>query len=176
MNRTVKEATVKAFRHPDLESLKARVLAFVPACNFAKHLKALRWRTPFEAVCHAWTTTPDIFKLNPRHLIPGPNSGARTRLWLEIKASVYGCPILVTETEECGVLGCAMLAGTGIGLYPGLASAAVRLVRFGDEVQPNPAWSDTYARLAPVFEHAYQNSETYWTTLEAAEAATARTS
>ena len=102
--------------------------------------------------------------------------GARTRLWLEIKASVYGCPILVTETEECGVLGCAMLAGTGIGWYPGLAAAAARLVRFGDEIQPNPAWSDTYARLAPVFEHAYQNSGTLWTMLEAAEAAAARTS
>ena len=42
--------------------------------NFAKHLKAIRWKTPIEAVCHAWTTTPDIFKLNPRHLTPGPNT------------------------------------------------------------------------------------------------------
>lgn len=58
----------------------------------------------------------------------------------------------------------------------GVAAAAARLVRFGGEVQPNPAWSDTYARLAPVFKHAYQNSGTYWTMLEAAEAATARTS
>ncbi len=24
--------------------------------------------------CHAWTTTPDLFNLNPRHLIPGPNT------------------------------------------------------------------------------------------------------
>ncbi len=37
------------------------------------HLKAIRWKTPFEAVRHAWTTTPEIFKLNPCHLIPGPN-------------------------------------------------------------------------------------------------------
>ena len=74
MNRTVKEATIKAFHYPDLDSLKAHVLAFVSAYNFAKHLKAIRWKTPFEAVCHAWTTTPDIFKLNPRHLIPGPNT------------------------------------------------------------------------------------------------------
>lgn len=58
MNRTVKEATVKAFNYPDLESLKAYVLAFVSAYNFAEHLKALRWKTPFEAVCHAWTTPP----------------------------------------------------------------------------------------------------------------------
>ena len=80
MNRTVKEATIKAFHYPSLESLKAHVLAFVSAYNFAKHLKALRWRTPFEAVCHAWTTTPDILKLNPRHFIPGPNTYLITRL------------------------------------------------------------------------------------------------
>ena len=74
MNRTVKEATIKAFHYPNLESLKAHVIAFVSAYNFAKHLKALRWKTSFEAICHAWTTTPVIFKLNPRHLIPGPNT------------------------------------------------------------------------------------------------------
>ena len=74
MNRTVKEATIKAFHYPDLESLKAHVTAFVSAYNFVKHLKALRWKTPFEAVCHAWTTTPNILKLNPCHLIPGPNT------------------------------------------------------------------------------------------------------
>ncbi len=72
--RTVKDATIKTFHYPSLESLKAHVIAFVSAYNFAKHLKALRWKTPFEAVCHAWNTTPDIFKLNPRHLTPGPNS------------------------------------------------------------------------------------------------------
>ncbi len=74
MNRTVKKATIKAFHYPDLESLKAHVLAFVSADNVAKHLKAIRWKTFFEVICHAWTTTPDIFKLNPHHLIPGPNA------------------------------------------------------------------------------------------------------
>lgn len=74
MNRTIKDATVKAFHYPDLESLKAHVLAFVAAYNFAKHLKALRWRTPFEAIVHAWTTDASIFKINPSHLILGPNT------------------------------------------------------------------------------------------------------
>src|SRR3712207_1297851 len=58
MNRTVKEATVKAFHYPDLEALEAHVLAFVAAYNFAKHLKALRWRTPFQAVRDAWKADP----------------------------------------------------------------------------------------------------------------------
>ena len=36
-NRTIKDATVKAFHYDDLHSLKADVLAFVTAYNFAKH-------------------------------------------------------------------------------------------------------------------------------------------
>jgi len=74
MNRTVKETTIKAFHYADLESLKAQILAFVSVLNFAKRLKALRWKTPFETVCDAWTTKPEIFKINPRHRIPGPNT------------------------------------------------------------------------------------------------------
>jgi transposase len=74
MNRTVKDATIKAFHYPDLEALEAHVLAFVTAYNFAKHLKALRWRTPFQAVCDAWEDDPSAFNIDPRHLIPGPHN------------------------------------------------------------------------------------------------------
>jgi len=74
MNRTIKDATVKAFHYSDFESLKAHIPAFVPAYNFAKHLKARRWRTSFEAICEAWTKDPSVFKIDPRNLIPGPNT------------------------------------------------------------------------------------------------------
>ena len=51
------DATIKVFHYPDIESLKAHVLAFVKTSNFAKHLKALRWKTPFEAIAtHGQTT------------------------------------------------------------------------------------------------------------------------
>mgnify|MGYP002778603073 FL=1 len=74
MNRTVKDSTVKAFHYPDLAALKIHVLAFVRGFNFAKHLKALRWRTPFDAICEAWRREPERFRINPHHLIPGPNT------------------------------------------------------------------------------------------------------
>src|SRR3954447_22137888 len=74
MNRTVKDATIKVFHSPDLESLKAHVLAFVMAYNFGKHLKRLQWRTPFQAICEARAKDPAPFKINPHHLIPGPYS------------------------------------------------------------------------------------------------------
>ena len=62
MNRTIKDATTKAFHYPGLDALKAHVFAFVSAYNFAKHLKALRRRTPFQAICDAWAKDPAIFK------------------------------------------------------------------------------------------------------------------
>jgi hypothetical protein len=48
MNRTI-----KVHHYDDLESSKAHVMAFVTACNFAKHLKALRWRTICQVICDA---------------------------------------------------------------------------------------------------------------------------
>ena len=74
MNRTIKDATTKAFHYQDLESLKTHILAFVTAYNFAKHLKALRWRTPYRAICDAWANDPAVFKINPHHLIPRPHT------------------------------------------------------------------------------------------------------
>ena len=67
------EAIVVAFRQKTLLPLDD-VLAFVTAYNFAKHLKALTWRTPYQAICNAWTNDSAAFKINPRHLIPGPHT------------------------------------------------------------------------------------------------------
>jgi transposase-like protein len=79
MHRTVKDATIKAFHYPGLDALEAHVLAFVRAHNFAKHLKALRWRTPFQTICDAWAKDSSPFTINPHHLIPGPNNCSISR-------------------------------------------------------------------------------------------------
>ena len=74
MSRTIKEATIKAFHHPSLKSLKAHVLTFVCVFNFAEHLKALRWKTPYQTNVDAWQKNLAVFKTDPRHLILGPYS------------------------------------------------------------------------------------------------------
>jgi hypothetical protein len=71
MNRTVKEATVRAFHYETLDSLKAHLDAFITAYSFAKHLKSLRWQTPFQAICDARTKDPTPFIINPHHVISG---------------------------------------------------------------------------------------------------------
>jgi type IV secretory pathway VirB4 component len=83
MNRTIKDATIKTYHYDDLENLKAHVMAFVTAYNFAKHLKALKWRTPYQVIGEAWTKHPSIFKVNPSHLMPGPHNRVSAAMFSE---------------------------------------------------------------------------------------------
>src|ERR1700722_5676241 len=38
--------------------------------KIARHLKALRWRTPDQMVCDALAKDPSVFKINPHLLTP----------------------------------------------------------------------------------------------------------
>ena len=98
--------------------------------------------------------------------IVAAGGGAKTDLWLEIKASIYGCPILTPANAECGVLGCAMLAGVGAGVYNDLDEALERLVRYDTEIQPNTEWSERYSRMASFFNRVYEQSESYWDAMD----------
>jgi len=91
---------------------------------------------------------------------------AKTPLWLEIKASIYGVPLLVPEEAECGVIGTAAMAATALGRFSSLQQAVTRFVRHRTEVKPNPRWADTYARMQPVFNRIYTNSQPLYADLD----------
>ena len=67
MKRTIKEATIKTFQYESQERLKAHIISFVNAYNFAKHLEALRC----EAIYESWVKNPPTFKADPHHFISG---------------------------------------------------------------------------------------------------------
>jgi xylulokinase len=92
--------------------------------------------------------------------------GAKTSLWLEIKASAYGIPIVVPEEPECGVIGAAILAATAEGRFADLDQAAAAFVRYAKEVRPNPAWAETYARMQPVFDRLYHHAQALYDDLD----------
>ena len=74
MNRTLKEATVRRYHYSTHQQLRAHLMAFLDAYNFAKRLKTLAGLTPYEAICKAWTLEPDRFRQDPNHLTSGLNS------------------------------------------------------------------------------------------------------
>jgi xylulokinase len=91
--------------------------------------------------------------------------GARSDLWLQIKADVIGLPIARMAEEETSTLGAAILAAVRCGDYPDIAAAAAGMVKLGRRFEPDPRAAAVYERsyalynalygaLAPVF-HTY---------------------
>ena len=87
--------------------------------------------------------------------------GARSALWLRIKASLYGVPYLVPEEPECGVVGAAVLMATATGAAPDLGAAAARMVRHAGEVRPDPAWAARYDDLMALFADLRRSSQAF---------------
>ncbi len=88
--------------------------------------------------------------------------GARSDLWLQIKADVIGVPLVRMEEEETSTLGAAMLAAVRVGDYTDIAAAAASMVRMGARFVPHDEaravyersfslYNELYDALAPVF-------------------------
>lgn len=74
MVRTIKEATVKSFHYASLTELRRHVRDWLLAYNYAKQLKALRFKTPFEAIRQISEKKPELFVTKPRHDMLGSNT------------------------------------------------------------------------------------------------------
>jgi xylulokinase len=70
--------------------------------------------------------------------------GARSRLWLEIVASVLGLPLELTVVEEGSAYGAALLAGVSNATFADANEAVASCVRVHDTVEPNAAWAAAY--------------------------------
>ena len=87
------DAAAKAFHCETAVSLRAHVQAFLSADTFAKHLEALRWRTPFQAVRDARAKDPAIFKVDPHHLIPGNTHAREARSKRNSRLNALSIPV-----------------------------------------------------------------------------------
>jgi xylulokinase len=83
--------------------------------------------------------------------------GARSRLWLQMKADVTGRTVRVLTTDESTALGASMLAGVGAGIFAGLDEAVDRMTTLApDAFEPDPgatqAYDDAYGRYRALFD------------------------
>ncbi len=65
--------------------------------------------------------------------------GARSDLWCQIRADILNCEIERMATLDSGVVGAAILAGAGAGLFDSLGEGAERLVKRDRIFAPNAA-------------------------------------
>jgi xylulokinase len=81
--------------------------------------------------------------------------GARSRLWLEIVASVLGLPLELTAVEEGSAYGAALLGGVAGGVFGSVEAAVASCVRVRETVEPRADWAaayeDGYARFRSLY-------------------------
>ena len=70
--------------------------------------------------------------------------GARSRLWLQILASVLELPLQRTAVDEGASFGAALLGGVAAGAFADVHEAVAACVRPGEIVEPVAAWVEPY--------------------------------
>jgi xylulokinase len=64
--------------------------------------------------------------------------GARSPLWRQIQADVYGSEVEMVEAEEGAAYGAAILAGVGAGTWKSVDEACAAVVRVAKKIKPQP--------------------------------------
>ena len=64
--------------------------------------------------------------------------GARSAVWRQIQADVYGIEVETVEAEEGAAYGAALLAGVGAGRWSSVDEACDEVVRVRSQTSPDP--------------------------------------
>lgn len=92
--------------------------------------------------------------------------GARSRLWRQMQADVFGREVSVVSSSEGPAFGVALLAGVGTGVYASVEEACRATIRTSDRMAPIPenqkAYErayDRYRRLYPALRELFAEAE-----------------
>ena len=123
----------------------------------ASHTRAHVVRAILEGVAFSLR---DTFTLFQEMDVPVTNirlggGGARSPLWRQIQADIYGRAVEIVEAEEGAAYGAAILAGVGAGMWSSVDAACHAAVRVASRVNPQPASVATLNASYSAFRRIY---------------------
>jgi xylulokinase len=134
----------------------------------ASHRRAHMTRAILEGVAYSLKDTFGIFdeiRVPVQHIRLG-GGGARSALWCQIQADVYGHEVELLEAEEGAAFGAAILAGIGAKWWANVDEACEAVVRIASRVKPDPVNSakmlagyQTYRRIYPALRSVFEASD-----------------
>ena len=115
------------------------------------HTKAHVIRAILEGVAFSLRDAVEIFKeLNiPIENIRLGGGGAKSSLWRQIQADVYGQKVEIVEAEEGAAYGAALLAGVGAGAWQTIDEACEKTIKTAEQIEPN-------ANSVEILNHQYK--------------------
>lgn len=123
----------------------------------ARHARGHLARAVMEGVAFSLRDAIEIFKGLGTSIdsIRLGGGGAKSLLWRQIQADVYGTTVETIEAEEGAAYGAAILAGVGVGAWPSVDAACETAVRAKDGLEPNSDSIDVMNRNYEIFRGLY---------------------
>jgi xylulokinase len=81
--------------------------------------------------------------------------GARSPLWLRLKADITGLPVARPRVTEAAAWGAAALAGEGVGVFASAADAVQERLQFAQRILPQPAQQALYQPRYELYRRLY---------------------
>jgi xylulokinase len=82
--------------------------------------------------------------------------GSQSDLWCQIRADVLGVELRRTAFLDAGVLGAAIIAAVGTGVYPSFPDAIRGMTRVDRVFSPDKQYAHRYAGALELYKASYQ--------------------
>lgn len=83
--------------------------------------------------------------------------GARSRVWRQMQADIYGLKTVTTNSQEGPAYGVALLAAVGTGAYKSIIEACAATIKITQTALPNAKARRTYDGLYPLYQKLYRS-------------------
>ncbi len=130
-----------------------------------RHGKGALVRAVLEGVAYGLRDSLELLRALqiPIHQVRASGGGARSSLWRQIMADIFGVELVTINITEGAAYGAALLAGVGAGVYEDVFQATERTIRVLDRTEPIPAnvtvydgfygdYRTLYGQLKPTFD------------------------
>ncbi len=123
----------------------------------AIHTRFDMLRAVMEGVTYSQRSCLDVFREMgiPFRTMLVTGGGGRSKVWRQMLADVYDCPVATLESEQGPALGVAILAGVGAGIYASVPEACENMIRVGNELTPNAEAHEQYERSYQIYRALY---------------------
>ena len=91
--------------------------------------------------------------------------GAKSPLWRQIQADVFGTELVLINVTEGAAFGAALLAGVGAGIFASVQEAVANTIHVTERTQPIPENVRRYDRLYAVYRSLYPTLKSTFHTL-----------
>lgn len=122
-----------------------------------RHDKRHLIRAVLEGVSYSLRDSLELFREMgvPIEQVRASGGGARSPMWRQILADVFGTELVTINITEGAPYGAALLAGVGTGVYGSVPEACAATIRIDSRIEPIPANQVRYDEYYAVYRSLY---------------------